>query len=59
MEDLKLKPKITRTDIAQLLKSIAIPGEKRDEKYKAVQELEKRNTQQVKLEDSLASYEEW
>lgn len=59
MPDLKLKPQITRTDIAELLSSIGKPGDKRDEKYKAIQELERQNNQQIKLEDSLASYEEF
>lgn len=57
--DLKQKQNLTRQDIADLLVSIGAPGEKRDEKYKAVQELEKKNTQDINLEDSLASYEQW
>lgn len=57
--DLKSKPNLTRTDVAELLKSIGEPGEKRDEKYKAVQELERQNGQNIKLEDSLASYTEY
>lgn len=59
MEDLKIKSQITRQDIADLLESIAKPGEKREEKHKAVQELNRQNFQNIKLEDSLASYKEW
>lgn len=58
-EILKTKQMITRQDIADLLASIGKPGEKHDEKYAAVVELEKQNSQGVKLEDSLASYEQW
>lgn len=57
--ELKTKPNLTREDIAQLLASIGKPGEKREEKINAVKELEKQNFQNIKLEDSLASYEEW
>lgn len=57
--DLKTKDKITRTDIAELLKSISKPGEKREEKIKAVKELDKSNFQGIKLEDSLNSYSEF
>lgn len=56
---IKKQKSITRTDIAILLASIGEPGEKREEKRNAVTELGKQNTQNIKLEDSLASYEEW
>lgn len=55
--DLKLKQNLTREDITNLLKSIGKPGENRDKKIIAVAELNKQNFQQVKLEDSLESYE--
>lgn len=59
LEKLKLQPKITRQDVADLLKSIGKPGEKREEKIIAVRELDKQNFQGIKLEDSLNSYTEW
>lgn len=59
MDDLKLKQNITRTDIGELLASIAPPGEKRTEKMEAVKQLEKENFQGIKLEQTLDSYREW
>lgn len=56
---LKQQKSITRTDIAILLASFGAPGENREEKRNAVIELEKQNTQGVKLVDSLSSYFEW
>lgn len=55
--DLKSKSQLSRQDIADLLKSIAPPGEKREEKITAVKELEKKNFQDIMLHDSLESYE--
>lgn len=55
--ELKSKPKITRQDITDLLKSIAPPGEKREEKTTAVAELDKKNFQGIYLHESLNSYE--
>lgn len=59
LEELKLKQNLTRSDIADLLKSIGGPGEKRDEKVAAVTELDKQNPQGIKLEESLNSYEDF
>lgn len=59
IEKLKTQSQISRTNIANLLKSIGKPGEKREEKITAVSQLDRKNTQNIKLEDSLASYEEW
>jgi hypothetical protein len=57
--NLKTQGKITREDIAALLASIGKPGKKRDEKLKAVQELERKNMQGHGLEVTLDSYGEW
>ncbi len=57
--DLKSKDRITRQDIADLLKSIGKPGEKRDDKLKAVQELELKNNQGHSVESTLDSYAEF
>lgn len=57
IETLKAKPNLTREDIAQLLKSIGKPGEKRTEKTEAVKQLSRANFQQVDLSASLNSYE--
>lgn len=57
IETLKVKPNLNRQDIADLLKSIGKPGEKRDEKIAAVKELDKQNSQGIDLSDSLNSYE--
>ena len=59
IEKLKLKQNLTRQDIAELLASIGKPGEKQEEKIAAVSELSKQNFQNIKLEDSLNSYEEF
>lgn len=62
LEDLKTKPNLTRQDIADLLKSIGKPGEKRDEKVAAVKELELSNPSQLgghALELTLDSYPEY
>lgn len=57
--DLKTKQNLTRQDIADLLTSIAPPGEKQEEKIAAVAELNKENSQGIRLEDSLVSYVEF
>lgn len=59
IEDLKNKPKITREDIATLLKSIGEPGDKQEEKMQAVQELSKTNRQGHDLSETLESYMEF
>lgn len=59
LEDLKDKPIIYREDIAELLASIGAPGEKQDEKTKAVKSLGKENSQKIGLEETLHSYKEF
>lgn len=59
IEKLKAKPNLTRQDIADLLRSIGKPGEKREEKIEAVKQLSRANFQQVDLAASLASYGEF
>ena len=49
----------TRDDLAKLLASIGKPGEKREEKLKAVQELKLSNKQGHALELTLESYKEY
>lgn len=56
VEELKTKPNLDRQDISDLLTSIGEPGEKRDEKLAAVQELELSNGQGISLESTLDSY---
>ena len=55
----KSKDKITRADIANLLKSIGQPGDKRDEKIKAVKDLELTNPQNIDVVDTLKGYSEF
>lgn len=59
LEELKNKQHITRADIAQLLTSIGVPGDKREEKVAAVKELGLSNFQQVGLETQLNDYSEY
>lgn len=59
VEDLKKKPKISREDISELLKSIGKPGEKQDEKISAVQELNLMNRQRYGVHQTLETYREW
>lgn len=56
-EKLKVKNSVTREDIANLLASIGKPGEKRAEKIAAVAQLGHANSQGIKVEDALNSYE--
>lgn len=49
----------TRTDIAALLASIGKPGEKRDEKIAAVQELGLKNSQGHGVELTLETFAEY
>lgn len=49
----------TRQDMADLLASIGKPGEKRDEKFAAVAELNKQNYQGHDVTDTLESYVEF
>lgn len=57
--DLKDNPILTREHITQLLESIGKPGEKREEKFQAVVELERKNGQGYGIEHTLESYEAW
>lgn len=50
---------LTRTDIEKLLKSIGKPGEKREEKIKAVEELALKNNQGHGVELTLETYSEF
>lgn len=59
LQELKIKPDLTRQDIADLLKSIGAPGEKRDEKLEAVKQLGKINRQGHGLELTLDGYGEY
>lgn len=58
-QQLKNKSNITRVDIANLLKSIGEPGEKRDEKTQAVESLNRTNRQGHNVSLTLSSYLEW
>lgn len=49
----------TRAEIAKILSDIGKPGEKRDEKLKAIQALELKNSQGHGVEETLESYVEW
>lgn len=57
--DLKTQGKISRDDIAKLLSSIGEPGEKQEDKFAAVQELGRSNTQNHGIELTLESYKEY
>jgi len=59
IDELKAKDKLTRVDIAQLLESIGKPGEKQDEKLKAIKELNISNSQGHGLETTLDGYGEF
>lgn len=60
VEELKTKGKgISRQDICDLLSSIGKPGEKQDEKIKAVKELGLTNQQGIGVEVTLHSYAEF
>ena len=61
IDKIKNKPKsqITRADIAELLKSIGEPGEKRDEKAAAVAGLLLKNPQGIDASESLVDFEEY
>jgi hypothetical protein len=50
---------VTRQDVADLLKSIGKPGEKRDQKIKAIKDLEMKNSQGHALENTLDTYKEF
>lgn len=59
IEDLKSKPNLTRVDIAALLSSIGKPGEKRDEKLAALEELNLKNRQGFSVALTADSYGEF
>lgn len=59
IEDMKNKPNLTRVDIAELLKSIGKPGEKRDEKIAALKSLGRKNRQGHGIELTVESYQEY
>lgn len=59
VENLKVKKSITRVDIANLLSSIGKPGEKRDEKLAALEELNLKNRQGFSVALTADSYSEW
>lgn len=59
VEDLKRKSKLTRVDIADLLSSIGKPGEKRDEKLAALEELGRVNRQGHSIALTAESYGEF
>lgn len=59
LELLKRKRDLNRADIAALLKSIGKPGEKRDEKKAALEELGKVNRQGHDLAMTVESYMEY
>ena len=58
VEQLKGK-KLTRLDIAQLLASLGEPGENREQKIETIKQLNLSNFQQVPLEETLDSYQEF
>lgn len=49
----------TREEIAQILKDIAPPGKKREDKIKAIEALNLRNTQGINVVVTLETYEEF
>lgn len=49
----------TRTDIAQILENIAEPGKKREKKLQAIKDLKITNSQNIPLEDTLTTFQEW
>lgn len=57
--ELKKKLKITRDDIATLLSSIGKTGQKKEEKFKAVKSLNRKNSQGYGIEQTLESYREF
>lgn len=57
LEELKTKRNITRQDISNLLESIGVPGDKREEKVEAVASLQLANFQQVDLSTQLTDYQ--
>lgn len=59
MNDLRNKDQITREDIKELLESIGRPGDKQDEKRKALIDLNKENFQGIRLEEDIESYPEF
>ncbi len=59
LEELKTKSKITREDIANLLKEIGEPGQMQDVKRETVAELNKANFQGIKLETTIEEYQEY
>lgn len=59
VDSLKSQPTHTRDDIAKLLASIAPPGKKRVTKVKAVELLQRSNTQGYNLAETLSSYQEF
>lgn len=56
LKELKSKRKINRDDIEQLLSSIAPAGEKHQEKVDAVKQLNKANSQGIRLEETISSF---
>lgn len=59
VELLKAKKKLTRNDIAELLKSLGEPGENREIKLEAVKQLTVSNFQGVRLESIVEDYQEY
>lgn len=59
IEDLKAKTKITRQDIADLLKSIDKPGRKKREKIEAVESLGRTNPQGANISAIVPDFEEF
>lgn len=59
VEELKNKQYVDRSDIARLLSSIGVPGDKREEKIEAVKKLGLSNIQQIGLETQLNDYSEY
>ena len=59
VEELKNKQYVDRSDIARLLSSIGVPGDKREEKVEAVKQLGLSNIQQIGLETQLNDYSEY
>lgn len=57
--NLKKKRSITRIDIASLLSSMGKPGEKRDEKLAALEELGRNNRQGHSISLTAESYTEF
>jgi hypothetical protein len=59
IDELKSKPQISRTDIAELLRSIGEPGQKHDEKLAALEEIGRINKQGHSLALTAESYGEY